>query len=50
MPQGLTPTEVSCLLKLTGTGNQGHVGMVGGSLPEYWMHSISAAKANMSEM
>ncbi len=48
---GLTSTEVSCLLKLSGTGNQGHVGMVGRSLPEYWMHSISAsAKANVSEM
>lgn len=48
-PQGLTSTEVSCSLKLSGTSDQGHIGTVGGSLPAYWMHSISASSKGERE-
>lgn len=44
------PLKCLARAKLTGTGDQGQVGAIGGSRPEYWMHSIIAAKENMSEM
>ena len=45
----LTFTKVYCLVKWTMSSNQGQVGTMGGSLPGYWMNSISTSETLKNE-